>query len=395
MDTTRPQRHVLGSALRRFGAIGLLVGLLAGYFAAQFVEDVSQTTYTADGSFVVPLAAPVLPDAIVTVVDPKPTSAYDAERLARNYAALVQQDQALLAALEAPVGMPVADLTDSIEAVSLPSTAVIRVTFTSEDEAQVLQYFASMRDLLAVQPSVTPYIPAGNLQALQLPTEVVEQPGLAPVAPIVGALAGLLLGLAAAVLLERMTTQVRSAGDVRTLVPWPVLEVRGRISPQRYETFVLRVLDGRPDVRAVAVLSVSGISASARAGFTQELRRAEERLRESGRLPRAARAVDWQSLGRVPDDGSVERAVLDAGAVVVAVARHARLRPTTTALQRLADLGVRDVLVVLGAPRRQPESATRGADPDDHAESDATQAPAAAGRRSGETDPVSVGARAQ
>lgn len=390
MTDTTPQRNVLGTALRRFGAIGLLVGILAGYGAAQFVERVSQTTYTAEGSFVVPLAAPVLPDAVVTVVDPRPTSAYDAERLARNYAALISQDQALLTALEAPLGMPVDDLVDSIASVSLPSTAVIRVTFTAEEEATVLQYFASMRDLLAVQPSVTPNIPAGNLQPLRLPTDVIEQPGLAPVAPLVGALAGLLLGLAAAVLLERMTTQVRSAGDLRTLVPWPVLEVRGRISPQRYETFVLRVLDGRPDVRAVAVLSVSGISASARAGFTAELRRAEERLRASGRLPDSGSLVDWQSLGRVPDDGSVERAVLDAGAVVVAVARHARLRPATSALQRLADLGVRDVLVVLGAPRRQsdPSAPAEGSAGDD-----ADPEPATA--TTGPQDAVAVGARAR
>ena len=80
--TTRPQRSVLWTALRRFGVIGILVGIVCGVLAAQLVERVSTTTYSAQGSFVVPLQPELAPGVEQTVADPRPESAYDASQLA-------------------------------------------------------------------------------------------------------------------------------------------------------------------------------------------------------------------------------------------------------------------------------------------------------------------------
>ena len=349
MDTTRPQRHVLGSALRRFGVIGLLVGIVCGVVATHFVEQVSTTSYTAQGSFIVPLRDRTLLDE-EAALDPRAADAYQASGLASNYAPLLTQDQAVLAALTEPTGLDAMELARSIEAVALPSSGVVRVTFTADAEEPVTRYFETMNALFS-GGSPTANIPAGTLQPLGAPAEVTRRAGLAPVAPLVGGLAGLVLGLAFAIVLERLLAQVRSAADVRALAPWPVLELRGRVSPERYETLVLRVLEGSARVRRVAVVTVAGMSAAAGAELAQQLRAAEERLRRSGRIEATREPISWDQLGRLLDDSTVERSVQDADAVVLGMRRKALLRPATGALQRLADLAVDNVLVVLGAPR--------------------------------------------
>ena len=357
-QSTRPRRrpviassannHVLGTALRRFGIIALLVGIAAGFLTASWLRSVSTSSFTAEGALIVPLEPPLPDDVIVTIADPRPGNPYDAERVARNYAVLITQDRQFLESVSGVTGVPVDEIVANAEAVNLPSSAVIRVTYAAESEAEVAGYFTALRDLLSAPVSPTPNVPATTLLPLRLPEVVEEQPGLAPAAPFVGGVAGLLLGLATAVLLERLLTQVRSAGEIRRLVPWPVLTLPKRVSPERYETLVLRVMDSAPAVRRVGVVTAEGRSSYASADFAQQLEKAEARLLATGRLVTVDGGVSWQPLGRIPDDGSSERALQDADAVVLALPRRPLLRPVTVALQRLEALNLGPVLVVLG-----------------------------------------------
>jgi hypothetical protein len=198
---------------------------------------------------------------------------------------------------------------------------------------------------------------------LRLPREVIEQPGVAPVAPFLGAVAGLLLGIGAAVMLERMLPQVRSAADLHALANWPVFTFTKRSGRDRYETVVLRVLDSIPGVRQVAIVRTGALSEEAQASLVRQLTEAEQRLRGIGRIPGGGSAVDWQFLGSIPDDGSVERSVQDADAVLLVIPGSALLKPATLAVQRLKDLAVRNVVVVLGLTPRSPRSKARGQTP--------------------------------
>jgi hypothetical protein len=296
----------------------------------------------------VPLEPPLPDDVVVTVPDPRPSNPFDAERTARNYAVLITQDRQFLQAVNDRTGTSVDDLAARSEAVNLPSSAVVRVTYTASEEAEVSSYFTVLGELLSDPVSPTGNVPSGTLLPLRLPAVVDEQPGLSPAAPYVGVAAGLLLGLAAAVLLERLLTQVRSAADIRALVSWPVLTLPRIVSPERYETVVLRVLESGPAVRIVGVVTAAGRSTHASAQFAGHLQEAEERLRQSGRLGAQGALVSWQPLGRIPDDGTSERALQDADAVVLVLPRRPLLRPVTLAIQRLEALAVGPALVVLG-----------------------------------------------
>ncbi|WP_346621269.1 hypothetical protein [Blastococcus montanus] len=328
--------------------MALVIGIGFAVVATTWLQTVSTSSYTAEAALIVPLEPPLPDDAVVTVPDPRPSSPYDAERTARNYAVLLTQDRQFLEALSAQTGIPVDELVENSDAVNLPSSAVVRVTYTSSDELEVRSYFDALADVLVAPVSPSPNLPAGTLLPLRLPETIEEQPGLSPAAPYIGAAAGLLLGLATAVLLERLLTQVRSAADIRALVPWPVLTLPRNVSPERYETIVLRVLESALSVGVVGIVTAGGGSADASARFAGHLREAEARLRQSGRLNPQDAPVSWQPLGRIPDDGSSERALQDADAVVLALPRRPLLRPVTLAIQRLETLAVGPALVVLG-----------------------------------------------
>lgn len=343
--------------------MALLVGIGAGFLTAQWVQSVSASAFTGEAALIVPIEPPLPDDVVVTIPDPRPSTPYDAERTARNYAVLITEDRQFLDAISVATGVPVDDIVENSEAVNLPSSAVVRVVYTAETEAEASAYFEALRATVTAPVSPTANVPAGTLLPLRMPDQIDEQPGLSPAAPVVGAAAGLLLGLAAAVLLERLLTQVRSAGDIRTLVPWPVLTLPKVVSTERYETLVLRVLNSAPAVRQVGVVTAASRSTYASVEFAGHLRQAEARMRESGRLVGHEAPVSWQPLGRIPDDGSSERALQDADAVVLALPRKPLLRPVTLALQRLDALALGPILVVLGTtPGRAGSKVETGED---------------------------------
>jgi capsular polysaccharide biosynthesis protein len=349
---SRTQRHVLGTALRRFGAIALLVAVVCGVLTTWLVDKVSTPTYTAEGTFIVPIVPPPATGTVVLPGTPaRPTSPGDAQVFAKNYSVVVSQDQALLTALAGPTQMSVTDLGKAITAVNVPSSAAIKVTFTAESRQAVMAYFKTMQTIVTAPNSPTGNLPAGNLQVLRQPESITTQRGLTPVAPFVGVLMGVLLGVSTAVLLERLNPQVRSADDLRAMVAWPVLDLSERAPESRYESIVLRVLQGRPDVHRAAVACTAGVSREFTSVLAERLARAEADLRRSGRLPAAEHATRWEALGRLPDP-LAERGAQDAGAVVLAVPHHARLGATTDAMQRLEDLAADDVVVVLGTRNR-------------------------------------------
>ncbi|MGY1745193.1 hypothetical protein ACI781_06675 [Blastococcus sp. SYSU D00695] len=365
MPNASPKRFLLWTALRRFGAVALVVGVLAGLGAALLASRLSSPSYVAEGTVLVPLAPAVTQaqpvDPTISVpTDPRPTNAYEAERLAKNYAGVLVEDPAVLQAMSDRTQIPVDDLRTEAAPVNLPGTAIIRITYTGESEAEVLGYFDGLRDLLSAPTAISPNIAVTTLVPLRLPTEVIEQEGVSPLAPLLGVAAGLLLGLGAAVFLERSLPQLRTAADVHALTSWPVLTFSRTSGASRYETAVLRVLATAPSVREVAVVSAGRFAPRNRATVADQLRAAELRLRASGRLPEQGTSITWHDAGRVPDDGTAERRVQDADAVVLVLPRHAPTQPAAAAVDRLADLDAGPVIVLLG-PAPQPSQATRPA----------------------------------
>jgi hypothetical protein len=225
MTDTHPQRSVLWPALRRFWPVALLTAAVAGLSASLLVEATSRPSVVASASYIVPVAPPVappLPGTLPVTPSPLPDSPGEASDFAEVYAVLLLEDGALLQALADAAGTEPTELAERLQAVALPGGSVIRVSVTAETRAETDRVLDTLDALFTAPASITENIPAGNLRPLNRGA-VVESEGLAPLAPVVGAVVGLLLGIGAAVVLERGDSRFRSGEDVRALVSWPVL----------------------------------------------------------------------------------------------------------------------------------------------------------------------------
>ena len=343
----RPRRGLVVRALRRFWFLAVWVAVVSGLAATYSVRD-SEPTYTAEARYIVPVAPPVadpLPGALPVVPSTLPENAYGAGIVARTYEIVLKDDDALLAAISASSGIPVADLAESVAVVNLPGTPVLSVSYGADTEREVRAYFDSLSTILTTA-SPTPNLPTGNLVPLRSPLTIEEVPGLAGVAPLIGTLAGLLLGLAAAVMLERVDARVWNAGDIRWLSRWPVFDLTGANRAAVVESVVIRALGSGPHAARIAVVAVPGTPPYAVSDVADELSRAETRMRLSGDLSTQSPPARWEAFGCLAGDGVAERGAQIADAAVVITPHWARVRGTAAALERLQDLGTSNVLLV-------------------------------------------------
>ncbi|WP_299033009.1 hypothetical protein [uncultured Pseudokineococcus sp.] len=329
------RKGVLARALRRFWAVAIAAGLLAGLAAWWATTNLTSAAYTGTGLYIVPTASAAQTLAGSTL----PESPYEAEGLAQTYTLLLVDDAELLGALSDVTGQPVEELRDRAVSEKVPSTPAIRVSYSGDTEAEVRDYFSGLDAVVTTTGSTG--LPAGNLRALA-PSQVEEQAGLAPVAPVVALLTGLLVGLAGAVLLERADRRVQGPGDLRDLTAWPVFDVRDRRGDSRLETAALRLArSGHGSVAVVTPASSPGPLADAVA----------DHLRQ---MPRdsfgAVAAPAWVASGQLQTDGYAEQAVLESGAALVVVSSSTRTRLVEDALRGVADTGVQDVAVLLHDP---------------------------------------------
>ncbi len=359
----RPRRGLIVRALRRFWFLALWVAVVCGLAATYSVRD-SEPTYTAEARYIVPVAPPVaepLPGALPVVPSTLPKDAYGAGVVARTYQIVLKDDDALLAAISASGGLPVADLAENVAVVNLPGTPVLSVSFGATTEREVRAYFDSLSAILTTA-SPTPNLPTGNLVPLRSPLTIEEVPGLAGIAPLIGTLAGLLLGLAAAVMLERVDARVWNAGDLRWLSRWPVFDLTGANRAAVVESVVIRALGSRPHAGRVAVVAVPGTPGYAMGDVAAELSRAEQRMRLAGDLSTQSPPARWEAFGCLAGDGMAERGVQVAQAAVVVSPHWARVRATAAALERLQDLGASEVLLVATEHFRSARRVHKGQD---------------------------------
>lgn len=365
MRDAQARREPVWPAFRRFWPVAVIVTIVCAWAASWAAEQAADPTYTAQAQYIVPIA-PDEPAPLPGEPPPPPTTLpddpYDASTLARTYELVLAEDNDILTAVSERLGVPVPQIAGNLDALQLPSTRVIRVTFTGESEEQVIAFFNNLTDVLE-NASPSPHLPTGNLVALREPTEVDPDADLSAVAPWIGGIAGLLLGIGAVILLERLDRRVRTTGDLRGLAEWPVfnLDVAGQASDAAMETVVLRVLRGAPAARRVAVMTSPHVPARVVATVTEQLAAAESRLRRSGSIARGTEPVQWSASGSLAQDGHAERGAQEADAVVVVIPRGARLRSVADGLQNLEDVDPKVVVLAVTPRARQMGSPAQGA----------------------------------
>ncbi len=380
MTDTQPQRSVLWPALRRFWPVALLTAVVAGVSTSLLVEATSRPTVVASASYVVPVAppvAPTLPGEIPPAPSPLPSSPGQASDFAEVYAVLLREDGAVLQALAQAAGTEPNELSDRLQAAAIPGGSVIEVSYTAGTREETAAVLDALDAILLAPTSVTPNIPAGNLRPLNRGA-VLESDGLAPLAPVVGALVGLLLGIGAAVVLERGDSRFRSGEDVRALVPWPVLALSHDPDDPRAEVLAERVRRAGDGLRSVALVAPRGTRPA-------DLEDLAWVLSEADRSHDGDGAVSWTVAGVLRGEGDTEQRAQDADALVLVVPPKAPMRHLTAAVRAVQDLAVDPVVVALPA---RPRRTSRMLSPRSSGSSSGSSSAAATGSSSGPGEDV-------
>lgn len=392
MTDGRQQRQVLLPALRRFWALALVAGLAAGFAASWAVQSTSSMTWSGQATYIVPLAAqPItLPSGVTVVPDPLlPTNPNAASQFAESYSFLLVEDPSLLEVLGTATGEAPEQVGEQTSVLNVADSSIVRIGYSSDSEEQVVAFFAALETALQAVPAVTANIPSGNLQLLRS-AQPQSDTGLLALAPVIGVLVALLIGLGLAVLLERLDPRLRTSGDLRELADWPVLEISGDPSDARTHVLVERALSAAPGVRSVAVVGVAGMPDSRVTDMADRLRSA------AAQLPLEGGRVQWLAGSTLAGDGGAERLAQKADVVVVVAAVHARLRHLNESMQSLQDLVADPVLVAL-APRERHRGTARDITAKDELDSwfeeAGEQGPGAGGNLDGSTADKVAGSR--
>jgi capsular polysaccharide biosynthesis protein len=337
-------------ALRRFSTFVILC-TIAGAAAAAVLSFRSTPTYSGQGLYLVPPGG----STGAGVLTP-----FDAERIARTYAVVLAEDEQVLEELGSSLDLPATELADRVQAVILPNSSAVRVTYSGDSRAEVREYFEALTDLVEASDPPTPNLRPGTLRLLQSPDDVVRSGGGSWAAPLAGALAGLLLGLAAATLLTRADPRVQDADDLREPGGPSVVEVDPADEPT-VEALAIRALEAVPDGAWVAVVSTTEAARGAADDLTGRLGRATQALTREGALPARLAGTGWvpASLG----SGRGERAAQDADRTVLVVPEGTPLRAVAGRLADLRDLGVADVVLCLLRPAARAARSARSAPP--------------------------------
>ncbi|ABS05135.1 hypothetical protein [Kineococcus radiotolerans] len=336
--------RLLFLALRRFWYIAVLCGVVAGVAASWAVQATAQVVYSASATYIVPTAP-------AEAMTSHPTTIFDAQRLATSYPVVMENDEQLQGAVAAASGLTPETVKAGLNAEGLSGSNVLRVDFTAGSADEVGRFFPALTQTLGT--GATPQIPPGNIELLRSPGEVTEQSGLAPLAPVIGVLAGLVLGLGGAVLLQRLDQRVDSAEDARTLGAAPVVSWSG--TPDAAQRLVLSNRVG--DAREVLLVDMTKHHPET----AEAVAVAMNSRSEEGSTTR------WVAGDRpVTADGGSDEALVLADFVVAVVPRRARAGDYQAAVRYLSDIrptrvvhlfcDARKVRGAVGGPQAAPSA---------------------------------------
>jgi hypothetical protein len=320
-----------------------LATLLAGA-AATALSYRSAAEYTGTATYLVPPGE--LSEGVVV-------TPFDAERLGRTYAVVIANDAALLEQVAEGVDRGVEQVAERTTTTSLPDSAAIRVQYRGSRAGEVRRYFTALTDVLEDDSPPTDNLVPGTVRLLRVQDEIQRTGGGSWTAGLAGAVAGLLLGLAAAVYLHRSRPTVRQAEDLREARGPFVIDVdwaaRGTV-----EALAHRLLEELPAGADLAVVGATPQAQSQAEPLVDVLASLRTHVAPASAQP--AQEARWTTAAF---GGEAERAAQRADRTLLLVVEGDSPSEVAARLSDLQDLGVQDVLVAVlhGQPGPVPSSA--------------------------------------
>jgi hypothetical protein len=261
--------------------------------------------------------------------------------LATTYAALIVQDDGVIAAVSRAVHEPPAVVRSRLSATQPPQTALIDVTYVDEDAKTSFRgAVAAIHAVTGINPAART-IPPGALRVVSAPGAPSEQRSKLPAGPVpIGIVIGLLLGIALLIAWERSDPYADDAKTLERELGLPVTDVgigsKGvslTVLQQRW----LRLADNSS--AKIALVSTTNTSGSAAASIYA-------RVEEAG----SPTGVTYL-VSRVP--GTAENDDLEtmaADVVVLVVVRGDRIAPIRRSVSALRSLGAQPDWALLAEP---------------------------------------------
>ncbi len=234
----RGVRRIFPAWLRRRAWL-LVTCLLVGAAGGLIYGSTTSTSYTATATLAVPTGAS--PSG--------PGNAFEAQQLATNYAAVIQQANDLLAPAAQALGIPVSTLTNRLSVSVQTGTSVLAVSYTAPTKQQaILGANAIVVSIVRQEKVGTSVIPASTLNVVQLATDATGSGLFAKYGLEIGVFLGLLVGAILVIIAERVDPRADTSADIVQVFDRSVAALPSELSLAEFGHAVLATRPDRANV---------------------------------------------------------------------------------------------------------------------------------------------------
>ncbi len=213
----------------------LAAAALAGALGGLGYGMVSKTSYSAEATLAVPAGATAS----------QPGSANEAQALAITYAAVLQQDDAILAPAAHQLGLSVDGLTRHLTVSVQTGTSVLVLNYTAPTSSQAIRGVNAVASAIVDHKLHSSIVPLNTVEVVQLATAASASGVLARYGLPVGLFLGLLVGFIIALIAERLDPRADKADDVAEIFGHPVAMVPSELSVPEFGHAVLNAKGAR------------------------------------------------------------------------------------------------------------------------------------------------------
>lgn len=189
---------------------------MVSFGAAEAISGRSRPTYTASAFLVVSSGAN----------SKGPGSSSEAANLATTYAGLIPKDSSILTYVSQKTGSSINKVRSSISVATDTGTSILEIKFSASSSSAAIAGDRDTALAIGGKNPVSSSVPSGSVTLASLPRDASQSTSTKTLAVPVGLLAGFALGVALALIWERIEPRVDTSDDLESVVSVPVTTER-------------------------------------------------------------------------------------------------------------------------------------------------------------------------
>ncbi len=304
----------------------LIVAVVAGLVGGIFYGGQTHPSYAAQVLLAVPSGA----------TSTGPGNANDAVALALDYAAVLGNENDILAPAAQQLGIPLSELKHRITVSTETGTAVVVLKYTAPTAQDAIHGANTVATVIGQVDRANPVVPSKTLDVASFATSAARSGTIAKYGAYVGVVFGLFVGALLVLIAERVDPRADTSDDISEVFGQRTVAVPGELSAQEL-AYAVTTAAGPGSVCTLAPLRKSDL---AEAGTFQRIVHNESG--EDRASWTVSDAIEDRSAHRLPE-----------GAVVLVVRSGERMRAVGDALERLRLMG-RSLVWVMLLDRHDP-----------------------------------------